>query len=395
MLDSALTHDIQTIARIGAVPKILEVVARTTGLRFTAIARVTDTTWTACAVYDQLDFGLKAGGQLELESTICNEIRQHKRAVIIDSVSQDKQYRHHPTPAQYGFESYISIPIMLTDGRFFGTLCGLDTKPAILDNLDTIRTLELFAELIGSQFEAEERAEAISSALTIANDTAKLREQFLALVGHDLRSPLGAITLGVDLLRATPLTDRAERTVGLIQRSAERMREMIANILDFARGRLGGGIPISLSVDDGLGDALHAVVSEVQSSDPSRKIITDIAIEQPIACDNHRLAQLLTNLLTNAVTHGAADIPVRVEAHGNASGLMLRVSNGGEPIAPEKLPLLFQPFSRSQDATPQPGLGLGLYIAAEIARAHGGVLDVSSHAEHGTVFTFRMGDVVA
>jgi signal transduction histidine kinase len=391
ILDPALTHDIQTIARIAAVPTILEVVARTTGLRFAAVARVTDSTWTACAVYDQLDFGLEAGSQLALESTICNEIRQHKRAVIIDSVSQDKRYRNHHTPALYGFESYISIPIVLPGGYFFGTLCGLDTRPAVLDNLNTIRTLELFAELIASQFAAEQRNDAMASELLAANDTAKLREQFLALVGHDLRSPLGAITLGVDLLRATPLSERAERTVGLIQRSAARMTEMIANILDFARGRLGGGIPVSLSIDNHLADVLRAVVSEVHSSEPTRDILTHIDIGPPIACDSHRLAQLLSNLLANALTHGAADIPVRVEALGDAHSLTLRVKNGGRPIPPEKLPLLFQPFSRSQDATPQPGLGLGLYIAAEIARAHRGTLEVTSNADEGTTFTFRMG----
>jgi GAF domain-containing protein len=146
-------HDLQSIARIGGIPAILEAVTRATGMRFAAVARVSDSRWTACAVYDQIQFGLKPGQDLVLESTICNEIRQHGRIVAFDHASTHPVFHGHPTPAMYGFESYISIPILRPDGAFFGTLCALDPEPSRLDQA-TIETLQMFARAIGAELEA-------------------------------------------------------------------------------------------------------------------------------------------------------------------------------------------------------------------------------------------------
>lgn len=146
-------HDLQSIARIGGIPAILEAVTRVTGMRFAAVARVSDARWTACAVYDQIQFGLKPGQDLVLESTICNEIRQHGHLVAFDHASTHPIFHGHPTPAMYGFESYISIPIRRPDGSFFGTLCALDPEPARLDPI-TIETLQMFARAIGAELES-------------------------------------------------------------------------------------------------------------------------------------------------------------------------------------------------------------------------------------------------
>ncbi len=146
--------DIQAIGRIPGIPAMLEAVASATGMGFAAVARVTDTRWTACVVHDLVGFGLKAGQDLELETTICNEIRQHGKPVFFDSASRDDHFANHATPAMYGFESYISVPIYLPDGTFFGTLCALDPKPAKITER-TIRTLEMFASVIGREFEVE------------------------------------------------------------------------------------------------------------------------------------------------------------------------------------------------------------------------------------------------
>src|SRR5512134_2102334 len=118
--------DIGAIARIDAVPKILEVVSRTTGMRFAAVARVTDDRWVACQVRDEIAFGLTPGGELPLETTLCNEIRQNGQIVVIDDVAASNAYCRHPTPALYGFQSYISVPIRRANGDFFGTLCAID-----------------------------------------------------------------------------------------------------------------------------------------------------------------------------------------------------------------------------------------------------------------------------
>jgi hypothetical protein len=121
-LPPALADDVDIVAEIAAVPHILDVVCRTTGMGFAAVARVTEDRWIACAVRDDIDFGLRPGGELKVETTICHEIRQDGAGVIINHVAADASYAQHHTPALYGFESYISMPIRLPDGSFFGTL---------------------------------------------------------------------------------------------------------------------------------------------------------------------------------------------------------------------------------------------------------------------------------
>jgi transcriptional regulator with XRE-family HTH domain len=144
-----IQKDIADVNQIEIIPRILEVVCHVTGLGFAAVARVTNEQWVACVVRDEINFGLKAGDELKLETTICHEIRNTGKAVIIDEVAADAWYAVHPTPAMYGFQSYISIPIVLADGHFFGTLCGIDSKPHQLSNPETVTMFKLFAELIG------------------------------------------------------------------------------------------------------------------------------------------------------------------------------------------------------------------------------------------------------
>lgn len=151
--DLARSHDMGMVAAVEDFQHVLSEVIRMTGMRFAAIARVTDTRWTACAVYDLLEFGLKPGQDLALESTICNEIRQQPRTIAFGQASQHPQYANHRTPALYGFESYISVPIWALDGSFFGTLCALDPKPVALGP-ELIEAIELFARRIGQQLPA-------------------------------------------------------------------------------------------------------------------------------------------------------------------------------------------------------------------------------------------------
>ncbi|WP_217317863.1 GAF domain-containing sensor histidine kinase [Rhodanobacter sp. C03] len=379
----------EAIARIGLIPTILQVVAHTTGMRFAAIARVTETKWTACAVYDLIDFGLKPGGELVLESTICNEIRQHHQPVVFSHASTNPQFAQHPVPKLYGFESYVSIPIFRLDGEFFGTLCALDPLPAKLDDPNVVTTLQLFTKLIAAELDVVERLERSTSALLDAHETAKLREQFIAVLGHDLRNPLTAIRVGAGLLQMTAQDASSQRTIGYIQQSATRMAELIKNVLDFARGKLGGGIPAELRQEDDLAAELQSVIAEVQQAHADRAMDVVIAIGRPVTCDAHRLAQLLANLLTNAVIHGDAGQPIQVTAQSDKEAFELAVTNGGKPIPAGKIARLFQPFSHAADDASQSGLGLGLYIAAEIAKAHHGTLQVSSN-ESVTRFVFRM-----
>ncbi len=385
-LNQAIAADVNTIGRIAAVPTILQVVARTTGMRFVAIARVTDDSWTACAVHDLIDFGMKPHDQLELEATICNEVRQQHQPVIFGHASADACWSAHPLPKHYGFESYTSIPIFRSDGKLFGTLCALDPEPRNLDDPNILKTLELFAQLIAAHFESEERLAQSGTDLLAAHDVAKLREQFIAVLGHDLRNPLQAIMMGAEMLRLSNLGASAKRTVARIDHSCARMAGLISDVLDFARGRLGGGIPVSLRKDEELAEQLRDVVNELRMAHPGREVNLKLKINQPVTCDGRRIAQLLGNLISNAMQHGAPDRPIEVQARCTSKIFELSVCNAGAPIAAVKRTQLFQPFTRSNFDEPSPGLGLGLYIGAEIAKAHRGTLELQCSDETSTCF---------
>jgi PAS domain S-box-containing protein len=154
--NSAIAADIQAIGRIDAVSSILNILVESTGLGFAAVARVTETSWTACAVLDRIGFGLPVGGELEVATTFCSEIRASGTPIVFDKASEDAVYCTHPTPKMYGFESYIAVPIILRSGEVFGTICALDPKPAKLSDPKILKSLELFAELIASQLELDE-----------------------------------------------------------------------------------------------------------------------------------------------------------------------------------------------------------------------------------------------
>src|ERR1700748_141130 len=161
-----IQKEIEFLSVNTVVPKILEVICRATGMGFAAIARVTDKEWIACAVLDQINFGLKEGGSLVLETTICNEIMQHHHPVVIDEVAGDPYYSQHHTPAMYGFQSYISIPIFRKNRAFFGTLCAIDPHPAKLNNPETIGMFQLYADLISFHLDNMEEKASIEKKLT-------------------------------------------------------------------------------------------------------------------------------------------------------------------------------------------------------------------------------------
>jgi len=381
--------DLAAIDRIQAVPAILEVVCRSTGMGFAAVARVTGDRWIACAVRDQIQFGLRPGGELKVETTICHEIRQSGQAVVIDHVAEDGAYCQHHTPAMYGFQSYISMPIVLADGSFWGTLCAIDPRPARLNNPETIGMFKLFAELIGFHLNASERLAVSEASLVDERKTSDLREQFIAVLGHDLRNPLASIDAGAKMLLKEPLTSKGTVLVDLIQSSVGRMAELIDNVLDFAHGRLGSGLTLERDAHVPLGEVLEQVVDELRAAWPTRRIETHLTVTKTVSCDRARLAQLLSNLVANALAHGASEEPVLVHASTLGGAFELSVANQGEPIPPSTIERLFQPFFRVAARPSQQGLGLGLYIASEIAKAHGGSLSVTSDKSE-TRFTFRM-----
>lgn len=390
-MDETFADDLEAVARIDAIPRILEVVCRTTGMGFSAVARVTEERWIACAVRDEISFGLKPGGELQIRTTICDEIRETREPVVIDHVAEDMNFCKHPTPKLYGFQSYVSVPILRPDGRFFGTLCAIDPKPALVNTPETVGMFKLFAELIAFHLDTQERLKVSESALLDERETAQIREQFIAVLGHDLRTPLNAVRVGVEILRMMQLDEKAEPIRALIEKSAVRMTGLVENLLDFARARLGEGLSLNLADDEGLRTTLEQVIEEVRVAWPRREVTSEFSLSRPVRCDGARVAQMFSNLLANAFTHGDPEGPVLVSARcdDDGVGFALSVSNRGAPIPPDIAQSLFQPFTRANVQPGREGLGLGLYIASEIAHAHGGTLEVESSKDE-TRFTFRM-----
>ncbi|WP_193337583.1 GAF domain-containing sensor histidine kinase [Devosia beringensis] len=381
--------DIDAVQRITAIPSILNVVCEATGVGFAAVARVTEDRWVTCQVLDNVDFGLKPGDELKVETTLCHQVRQDHREVVIDHVSQDPLYADHHTPRIYGLQSYISVPIILPDGSFFGTLCAMDSAPAKLDNPVTIGMLRLFAELIAHHLDSDRALTESRAQLAEERLTADLREQFVAVLGHDLRNPLSAIEAGTRQLLRAPLDERSAQIVGLMRKSVSRMGTLVDNMLDLARGRLGGGIQLETATDETLHAVVEQVVEELRSAHPDRQIIARLGRVGHLSYDRTRIEQLVSNLLGNALTHGAADQPITVTVGIVDGQLEASVCNGGDAIPPHLLDNLFKPFFRARVRPSQQGLGLGLYIASQIARAHGGTLAVTSTPQE-SCFTFRM-----
>jgi signal transduction histidine kinase len=248
--------------------------------------------WVALAVRDQIKFGLTPGGELKVATTICSEIRDAGAAVVIDEVAKDEIYCSHPTPKLYGFQSYISVPIVLRNGRFFGTLCAIDPKPRRLNTPEMLGMFKLFAELIALQLDSQEqitatRAELASSEADLLDvrNTAQLREEFIAVLGHDLRNPIASVDAGVFLLLKQESDAAKRKILQLMRGSVVRMIGLVENLMDFARGKLGDGIFLDKKAAAPLAPVLEQVVSELHGVYPDRSLQTHIDLNTPINCD--------------------------------------------------------------------------------------------------------------
>jgi phosphoserine phosphatase RsbU/P len=254
------------------------------------------------------------------------------------------------------------------------------------------RVRKAVAEILHNENEAK-RAQALEAEtqknLRDEREVAHLREQFIAVLGHDLRNPLAALLGGLNLLLRQPQNERSMALLAMMQSSIARMSALIDNVLDFARGRLGGGVTLNRSGDESLETTLEQVLNEFRIIAPARTFATSYAITKPVSFDKARIAQLVSNLLGNALTHGAAEAPISVFAKTDTQSLEISIANAGEPISEKAMERLFQPFFRGEVRHSQQGLGLGLHIASEIARAHDGTLSVTS-SQNETRFTFRM-----
>jgi signal transduction histidine kinase len=352
--------DVAAVSGLGSVPTILEVVCRATGMRFAAIARVTQDRWVACAIRDEIAFGLQPGGELPIETTICNEIRQTGQLVVIDHVVEDRRFAHHPIPKRYGFQSYISVPIVLPDGRFFGTLCALDPAPAKLNNSQTIGMFTLFAQLIALQLAQHDRLAELESgiaerteALNQANaqltrqlaethrdrealraltaEMQRIREKERTALARDLHDEFGQAltTLTIELANAQKaLESPGPRAAGAILREVDGIVESMFSGVQRIVSELRPTILDTLGFPKAAAWAVAELgrrtgVRAVFVDDPTLVVPADVSLV---------LFRVLQEALTNVARHaGASSVQVTLGTDG--ASLVLRVEDDGRGIA--------------------------------------------------------------
>jgi signal transduction histidine kinase len=215
------------------------------------------------------------------------------------------------------------------------------------------------------------------------------RDRFLGILGHDLRSPLSSISIAAGLLAAQGLDEKQQGTVVRIQRSTQRLSRMVTDILDFARGRLGSPMPLTLAPAN-LGALVREVADEVRSTHEEIEIKFDSDGDLSGSWDGERIKQMTSNLLINAAEHGNGD-KVAVTTRGEPDSVRLEVHNDGPPIAQEVIATIFDPLVQGGDPNQnRTGLGFGLFIVKEIVAAHTGTVTVDSTQEGGTTFSVRL-----
>lgn len=403
--EDKLLADIEKVNQIPIVRTILEVICRTTGMGFAAVARVTDERWIACSVLDEIDFGLEPGSELVIGTTICNEIRGHKRAVVIDHVDQDEEFCNHPTPMMYGFQSYISMPIILKNGEFFGTLCSIDPRPAKLNNPETIGMFKLFAELLSfhlSSIDLLERSNEVIRDLTRQlSESADENRQYRHISSHNLQEPLRKLRVFSDMLfNATENNDiQKARDLSLkIKTSAQRFSMMIKDLSDFS-GLHNDSVFEPLDLNQVVAD----VVAQLSAQIEYRNVTLDIEPLATIRAVRSQMEQLFYQLIHNAIKFSGDNMypVIRIACKEyllheiedllpeplEMSYLEIRICDNGIGIQASQLEKIFDIFTRLSCDNFQKGEGVGLAYCRRIVRNHKGIIKAEPNSPNGTVFT--------
>jgi len=304
--------------------------------------------------------------------------------LLINKASADSRFSDHPGLKLYGIESYIAVPLRRLNGEGFGTLCALDPLPSDLSE-ENFEIFNLLASLIAYELEADEQQQKNAAELKAARLVAETQARMMGVLGHDLRNPLSTVKLAAGMLNNDAIPPEKKLVLaGKILSSADRMQQMIEDLLDMTRAQQGFDFSLDRRPYD-LRAVCEQIVGEFKIINSNRTIDFSAAGDCRGQFDEGRVAQVFSNLISNALRYGAQNKAVRVDLKGDDSAVVLNVNNQGTPIPPETVPQLFTAFWRGTND--EKGLGLGLYIVEQIMQLHGGTISVESSAEKGTTFT--------
>lgn len=364
---TSTVESIELLTSLDSVAALLRVVCDISGLGVATVAEVTEQRWIACAIEDRIAYGLQPGAELDLESTLCNQVRSSHDAVIISDVTQNPTYCDHPAPGLYGWKSYLSVPVFRPNGTFFGTLCAFDPQPAPrLEQRPVIDTLDGFARLLGELLAREEQRREESPGVRGDRDLTPLREQLLVLVEEDLQRPLQALA-AQDLPTSAPEAE-------VWQAEARRLAERSAAAAEFVRARLGHGLPLKLALEENVNERLLSLFATLQTRFPDQALSSELqALPAALRLDLPRVLQALDAVLEEVASRNLPGGTLRLRSVVKERCYSLVVEST-TVMDPGELSQLFQPALKTVDLERRTRLDLGLYLAHKIARGHGGSL---------------------
>ena len=404
-MEENFQKDIERIQSLEIVPAILELVCRGTGMGFSAIARVTEDRWITCAVKDDIAFGLEPGSELQIKTTLCNEIRGHHQPIVIDEVRTDEEYALHHTPAMYGFQSYISIPIFLKDGSFFGTLCAIDPRPFPLKENKMVKMFELYADLISYHLMTLEIAEIKNEMLKTAekklSEIQREIDSYSGISQHTLQAPLKKLQVFSDLLIAENSKNDTQYSKQLaleISMVAKGISAMLTELDIFSS--------IPANTDNLQTVDLNSIIKDtmIVLGAKMKKLKGSISLNPlpPVKGTQAQLGRLFINILDNALTFTLPGVPpvinIRVKNavadELNSVGLdsakeyhAISIQDNGIGIHEDDMSRIFNLFTRLNNTNNNGGVGMGLAQARKIMHNHGGAISVTSEPGHGSTFT--------
>ncbi|ADB38199.1 sensor histidine kinase [Spirosoma linguale] len=405
--DSELKQDVERVNQIAIVPILLDVICQTTGMGFAAVARVTSSRWITCSVRDDIQFGLVPGAELKLETTICNEIQGSHQPVVIDHVDQSELYWNHHTPAQYGFQSYISFPIFLKTGELFGTLCAIDPKPARLDNPRIKGLFTAFADLISFHLQQTDLLEQSDQAVTNLSRQLTQSEdenrQYRHIANHNLQEPLRKLrlfsTMLVDVIRRNEM-DQAEATALKINGAAEKFARMIKDLANFSvLDQTDGALQ-----ETNLHEVLSVVATQLAPKLRAKKASLQVGELPIIQAIPIQIEQLFYHLLDNSIKFARQQelLVISVTSQVVAGSWLgkslsqgsayvhIQVVDNGIGMPQSQLEKLFDMFAKLPADTAGHGEGFGLTYSRKVVHNHGGQIKIESEVNRGTTVSILL-----
>lgn len=416
---------IEDIAGIPIVPRILELVCKTTGLRFSAVARVTDSSWTALAVADNLGFGMKPGDAMQLDDTLCSQVQLYEKPIIIDDVDTDDDYCNHRIPKEFGFRSHVSVPIIRSDGSFFGTLCAIDPEPRLVSDEKAVALFTFLAGLIAEQLDTidilKTKSRDLDDQLSIARNleslvqshTAELKRNvrelarsnkelrdFGYVASHDLQEPLRKIQTFMAYIASSDagnFSEKGQLYFNKVNHAVDRMRQLIDDLLSYSVVQ---NVPSNLEQVH-LGSIVKEVEELLSEEILSRNARLDVGELCGIEGYPFQLRQLFQNLIGNSLKYASPErapiIEIKattVTGHETHPDLeqdkvycKISVRDNGIGFDQKYAKKIFEVFQRLHGKLEYSGTGIGLAIVRKIVENHNGYIGVRGQEGKGAEFS--------